>query len=182
MSPVEIDAPHWRAYLFEVHSEETLRAWARRLQLFRFCRAYGGHANDGDSLLVAYAYRSESELRGFFDAFGLSLVAHSAAPPQAEPNVSYSLEEYRKFPSLIPRTTWLQQPGHCQIAQQAVFAWCSGEQIQLSISHGYDVTEADVQRAEHVEQALRDVGLPRVEPPLPSRHCVCPAFYPALFA
>lgn len=43
----------WQQYLFEEHPETELRAWARRLKLFRFFRAFGGHANDGDSLDVA---------------------------------------------------------------------------------------------------------------------------------
>ena len=44
----------WREYLLRTHPEATLKGWAKRLLLFRFCRAYGGHAIDGDSLDVAY--------------------------------------------------------------------------------------------------------------------------------
>lgn len=44
----------WR-YLIADHGEANLRDWAQRLQFFRFCRAVpGGHAADGDRLLVAF--------------------------------------------------------------------------------------------------------------------------------
>lgn len=46
----------WLRYLFESHSEATFRNWAQRLKLFRFFRAHGGHANDGDSLDVSFRY------------------------------------------------------------------------------------------------------------------------------
>lgn len=182
MRPPDIDNPRWLAYLFEVHAEETLRAWAQRLRLFRFCRAVGGHANDGDELLLVYAYRDPGELHGFFDALGAPLVQHQLAPPQPIPGVAYPLDEAQKFPSLIPNTSWLQQPGHCQIGQEAAFIWCTDQQIQLSLSHGFDVTEADVERAERLERVLHNVTLPRVDPPVARRHCVCPAYYPELFA
>jgi hypothetical protein len=182
MSRADIDAARWRAYLFRMHSEETLRDWGQRLTLFRFCRALGGHANDGDLLLVAYAYQSERELRSFFETLQVPLVQHSAAPPQPRAGVSYSCDEHRRFPSLIPNTSWLEQPGHCQIAQETVFVWCNDTRIELSMAEGYDVTEGDVQRAERVERALRAVALPRVDPPRSSEHCVCPEHYPELFA
>lgn len=182
MLPPDIDNPRWRTYLFEIHSPDTLRAWARRLALFRFCRAVGGHANDGDELLLTYAYQDPSQLRAFFAPLGVQLIEHHEAPAQALPGVSYAWNELQKFPSLIPDTSWLQQPGRCQLAHEEVFAWCSNQQIQLSIAHGYDVTEADVERAERLERALHNVTLARVDPPVARRHCVCPAYYPELFA
>jgi hypothetical protein len=171
----------WRDYLFQDHAEDTLRAWARRLRLFRFVRAAGGHANDGDSLLVVYGYRSEAELRGFFDGFGMRLVHHATRPPQPTPGVPYTWEQTRAFPSLIAGTEWIEQPGHCQLAGQAAFVWCSDRQIQLSLQQGFDVTEADISRAEIVERALQEVQLERVDPPVARKHCVCPAYYPAFF-
>ena len=40
----------WTSYLFQSHTEETLRNWARRLSLFLFFRTFGGHAKDRGSL------------------------------------------------------------------------------------------------------------------------------------
>lgn len=44
----------WSRWSFEDHPEAELRRWARRLRLFRFVRAWGGHAIDGDASVAAY--------------------------------------------------------------------------------------------------------------------------------
>ena len=108
----------WNAYLFESHSESTLRGWAQRLHLFRFCRAYGGQANDSDSLDLVYRYQSVEELREFFGGLGIELVTFDERPPQPEAGVSYSGEDFGRFPSLIPGTQWIKQPGHCSIGKR----------------------------------------------------------------
>ncbi|MCC4622743.1 hypothetical protein LL965_22935 [Xanthomonas cassavae CFBP 4642] len=46
----------WSRWLSEEHSEMQLRAWVGRLRVFRFVRAAGGHAHDGDRLLAAFGY------------------------------------------------------------------------------------------------------------------------------
>jgi len=109
---------HWHQYLFESHSEVTLRQWAKRLQKFRFVRAYGGHANDGDSLVVVYGYNGLWDLQRFFDLLGVQLVVHRQKPAQREPGISYTWEAYDSFPSLIPGTCWVEQPWHCLIGGQ----------------------------------------------------------------
>jgi hypothetical protein len=43
----------WEQYLYRQHSRASLALWVPTLRFFRFCRAYGGHNNDGDRLLVA---------------------------------------------------------------------------------------------------------------------------------
>jgi hypothetical protein len=47
------------AYLYRDHSRAEIHRWARELRLFRFVRAYGGHNNDGDQLLVALTEPAE---------------------------------------------------------------------------------------------------------------------------
>lgn len=172
----------WHAYLFESHPEATLRAWAKRLHLFRFCRAYGGHANDGDSLDAAYRYDDFEQVGGFLDALGIELVVHNERLPQPEPGKPYRLDEFEKFPSLIPGTQWIEQPGHCQVAGQRVFVWCGRDEIKLSVHSDYEVTEADAEAAATVEQALLQTSLERVDPPTDNQHCICPKYYPEFFA
>lgn len=106
----------WKQYLYESHSEDTLRAWAKRLHFFRFFRAYGGHANDGDSLDVAYRYKNIEELESFLRYLGISVVRFAEKPAQPESGVSYPGEEFARFVSLIPGARWIRQPGHCSIA------------------------------------------------------------------
>jgi hypothetical protein len=172
----------WPEYLFEAHSEETLRGWAKLLALFRFCRAYGGHANDADTLEVAYRYGNLTDLRAFLATLGVELVVYSERPPQPQAGVSYAWDEYARFPSLIAGTEWAKQPGHCRIAEQRVFVWCQDGVVKLSLGSQYEVSEADVLAAAQVERALAQVRLARVDPPRDSQHCICPKYYPDFFA
>jgi hypothetical protein len=62
----------WQDYLYRSHSEAELADWARRLDHFRFCRAIGGHANDGDALLVALRYSSAADLESLWRELGVT--------------------------------------------------------------------------------------------------------------
>ncbi|TJZ68367.1 hypothetical protein [Chitiniphilus eburneus] len=171
----------WRQYLFENHPEAQLQAWARRLQMFRFCRAYGGHANDGDSLKVVFPYRGAEDLVRFCAELGVELVQYHEQPPQPQSGVPYPGDEYARFPSLVPGTQWFRQPGHCQIAGQPVFVWCDRDAIRISIGSDYIVTEEDVLSALRVEKALAQAPLQHRDPPADNEHCICPKYYPAYF-
>jgi hypothetical protein len=171
----------WKSYLFESHSEDILRNWANRLSFFRFFRAYGGHANDGDSLDAAFRYQNFEQLQRFLEAMGVSLVKYDEKPPQPEPGVSYSADEFAKFLSLIPNSRWIQQPEHCTIEGQNVFIWCANEIMKISISDGYWVTESNVVAAEVVEKAIENCDLERIDPPVNTKHYICPQHYPKYF-
>jgi len=149
--------------------------------MFRFCRAYGGHANDGDSLAVTFPYSSFEDLMSFFVSLGIELVHYPERPTQPEPGVAYPGGVFAQYPSLIPNTRWLKQPGHCQIAGHKVFAWCHPDVIRISISSDYDVTEGDVASAQLVEKALAEAPLQHRDPPSDDEHCICPRYYPAFF-
>lgn len=172
----------WQRYLHEEHPPATLRAWARRLHRFRFVRASGGHANDGDSLEAAFACAGGDELRAFCATLGIPLVEYDTEPPQPEVGKAYPADEFERFVSLIPGTRWWRQPGHCTIAGQPVFVWCRRDRIDLSIGRDYRVTEADVCAAEAIEVALAQVTLPVIDPPADRRHCICPKYHPDVFA
>lgn len=172
----------WLAYLFESHSEETYKKWAKRLHLFRFFRAYGGHANDGDSLDVVYAYRTHSELTGFFNDLGIVLRKYDKKPAQPVRGKRYRGDEFQQFPDLIPDTHWLEQPGHCHVAGVKTFIWCANSQIKISIHSGYMVSVSDFENAEKLEMVLKKVGLEVVDPPSDSKHYICPKYYPSYFS
>jgi hypothetical protein len=169
------------AWLFETHSEVTLRAWARRLHLFRFCRAYGGQANDGDSLQVVYSYQQFEELDKFLGHLGIKLATFDEQPPQSKEGVLYSVEDFARIPSLIPGTQWIEQPGYCSVAGQKALIWCEQDSIRISVGEGYRVTEFEVQAAEQIENALVGVSLARVDPPVDHKRCICPKYYPHYF-
>ena len=169
-------------YLFRQHSEGELREWARRLKFFRYCRATGGHANDGDSLEVTFSYESTQDLKNFFDHLGVELVQHAARPTQPEIGVPYPGNVFASFPRLIKETEWIEQPGHCQIMGIPVFAWCDKGKIRLSVScESYEVTGEHVASAESLEKVLTDAPLKVLDPPIDNKNCFCPKYYPDYF-
>lgn len=172
----------WERYLFERHSKETLREWAHKLRIFRYSRAYGGHANDGDSLDAAFKYGSEEHLLRFFRAVGFEPVVFSAQPPQPVPGRSYRGDEFAAFPSIIPATKWIQQPGHCILFGVAVFMWCEQGRVAISINKSYDVTQEDVENAARLEPHLAALPFERIEPPVDNKNCVCPKYHLELFS
>ena len=133
-------------------SEIELRALARRLRVFRFCKALGGHANDGDSLLAVYAYASEAELMAFYTHLGVT----------NGPRARY-------------------ETGVLRMDGAAPHARLDGGRIYLTLGGQWEVAEADVAAAEIVEKRLEGAPLSLVEPPLDDEHCVCPKYYPDWF-
>lgn len=171
----------WERYLFERHSCETLRRWCQRLKLFRYVRARGGHAGEEDVLTVVFAYESEARLVEFFRAVGVVPAVFSVCPPQPIPGQSYRGDEFAAFASLVPDTTWIEQPGYCVLLGVAVFLWCAQDRISITIHTEYDVTEHDVENAARLEPVLASLPFVRIDPPVEAKHCLCPQFYPHFF-
>ena len=171
----------WTQYLFETHSEAELQAWAKRLKFFRFFRAHGGHANDDDSLDIAFAYKTTSELVSFLHDLGVEIVNFEVMPPQPETGVSYQGDVFAKFPSLVNGTTWMKQPGHCKIMDINVFIWCEADRVKISLGEDYTVSEKNVSDAEKLEKILAGVTLERIDPPRDTKNYICPKYYPDYF-
>ncbi|MDF1590101.1 MAG: hypothetical protein P1P89_01195 [Desulfobacterales bacterium] len=169
-------------YFFKAHSQAELRRWAKRLKLFRYCRAYGGHANDGDSLEVTFSYGSAQDIKNFLDFLGFELVQHATKPPQPETGVPYPGNVFALFPRLIKDTEWIEQPGHCRVGGIPVFIWCEKGKIRLSVSGGsYEVTDENVAKAEALEKVLVTAPLRVLDPPRNNKNCFCPKYYPDYF-
>ncbi len=171
----------WTQYLLEGHSEEELRNWASRLKLFRFFRAHGGHANDGDALDVAFAYNGPKQLELFLATLDVELVRYDSRPPQPEPGISYRGDVFSQFPSLIAGTRWIAQPGHCEIIGIKAFIWCEADKVQISLNDGYTVSEKNVFEAETIEKVLTQTALARIDPPRDTKNYICPKYYPDYF-
>lgn len=60
------------SYLYRRHSPRQLRDWVTRLPWFRFCRAFGGHNNDGDDLRLALRAETEHELTAGLATLGIT--------------------------------------------------------------------------------------------------------------
>ncbi len=60
----------WEQWLYERHGKAELAEWVPTLRYFRYCRAVGGHANDGDQLVVLLSRASPGLLERFRVAGG----------------------------------------------------------------------------------------------------------------
>ncbi len=160
--------------MFGPYNDITIRDWATRLHLFRYCIRQGGHANDGDVLLVAYRYDSVEKLKEFFCFLKIPL-HHLDKPPTGR------VDE----PDAIPGTKWIQQPGHSKIIGFDVFIWCYADTIEINLANPvkpYEVEESDVCNAEEIEKVLMNAPLEAVDPPLDYARCVCPKWHPEYFS
>jgi hypothetical protein len=122
----------WEQWLYERHSKAELAVWVSTLRYFRYVRAVGGHANDGDELVVLL--RSEPREVEAFRAAG----------------------------------------AYVRVVRDGV-------RVSLSDPvNVYDVTEETVVRARRLEGLVEPELV--VDPPVERKHCVCPRYYPELFA
>lgn len=179
------DDARWNAYLHERHSRETLRDWARSLSFFRFCRAFGGHANDGDCLRAVFALASEAQLCEVFAQLGIPLERLPPDHPEPAIGVHYTGTEFMKFvPAARGYGLPLRQPGKVRMAGASVFAWVHPGRLDLSMSDDepYDVTARTVREAQAVEALLRPLAAICIDPPQEGRNCLSPKAHPWLWA
>lgn len=173
-----------RAYLFENHSLETISGWYERLKFFRYFRAYGGHANDGDSLDLAIRYEGESELIGIFVMLGIEPVRYESEPEQPLPGQSYPGAEFARFPQLVPGTRWIRQPGRLSIVGAEAHVWCYRDHVLVSAGPAsYLVSEETVRAAESIEATVDFTRIMDriLDPPGPTDHYISPANHPSWF-
>ncbi|WP_214322584.1 hypothetical protein [Nonomuraea sediminis] len=174
-----MDGTRWTGYLYESHPPDRLRAWARELGFFRFCRAYGGHANDGDHLLVSLRVETENDLLRTFSVLDVPVKRLLPGQPRPVPGVAYS-----RFPVPMPRFPEIGQPGYVEIAGQRAHLWSHGERLNVSVADAvdhYSVTDAAVASAKVIEALLAPLASQVVDPPQDDRNCVCPRYYPDLW-
>ena len=177
-----VDAEAW---LYKSHCREELRRWANGLRFFRFCRAYGGHANDGDSFLAALRFDSEDELLELYRHLGIVLSPLPADEPRPEPGRRYGGADFARFRSAIaafPR--WLQ-PGPCEVRGVPVLVWAGDAALRLRLygaeGNEYDVGETDFDGARKIEVVLEPIASRVIDPPQNDRYCVCPRYHPEVF-
>ncbi len=140
--------------------------------MFRFCRAYGGNANDGDGLRATLRIAD-------VDA-GLALVAAMGAVPRPRegPGVVGRLP--------VPGRADADQPGWCDIGGDPVWLWIGRDAtLEVHVQDPDDVwivSEAAVQIAERLEVRLAAFALDPRDPPVDDWRCIAPQTHPAVFA
>ncbi|KAA0022339.1 hypothetical protein [Antrihabitans cavernicola] len=168
----------WHQYLFEQHSPDRLQTWARSLRYFRFCRAYGGHANDGDQLLVAIGFDGVDDLLSVCDGLGITLAAPGGPAPVT--GVTYTGAEWAKLAFPIQAFPQFAQPGWVRLADHNVHVHV-GHDVRISAAdedERYDVTETAVAAAQRIEGLLAPIQGRIIDPPQNDRNCICPQQYP----
>lgn len=178
-----IDA-RWEAYLYERHAKSDLAIWAPTLRFFRYCRAYGGHANDGDALLASISIRYRSGLESVFRQLGIPLIILPPDNPTPVAGVSYPMEQFTQFQHGIKQFPDIKQPGHVRLSDVAAHVWVFAENMTISIadeSLAYEVTEQAIASAQRVEALLEPLAAQVIDPPQDNKHCICPKFYPEIW-
>jgi hypothetical protein len=175
----------FKNYIFESHTRETLRGWAQSLHHIRFCRAFGGHSNDGDTFRCSLCFHDESGVQSLCQKLSLKLASLSLDTPRPIAGKSYTWDEYQKFLHPIEVFPHLEQPGHTSIFGVPVFVWINSDSmdIQLSGADGdsYIITAADFQNAKRLDNEFGRLGLEFRDPPMNSQNCICPKFWPEFF-
>lgn len=176
----------FNSYLYRNHSRDTIRGWATALTHFRFCRAYGGHANDGDQFLVAIRFDNEADLHATLKSLGLEAIVVDSPPSQPKPGRPYSAVEFSRFVNLINEFPHLRQIGHCEIDGNKCFAWVENSRLAISVigagANPYELDDDDFHRALRIDTYLKITRDRIVDPPQDNRNCVCPKYHPELWA
>ncbi|AMR28070.1 hypothetical protein A0257_13865 [Hymenobacter psoromatis] len=154
--------PRWLDYVFGRHGHGVLANWVRRLRYFRFNKAQGGHANDGDQLLLALRYTDEADLHSLLQQLGLRA---TTAVPEALP------------------AGWVELAGN-QV--RAYVRRVPERRLEISLSavdNPYEVTAQTVAITEALEAQLELAAHESriIDPLNESIHCVCPQYYPELW-
>ena len=170
------------AYLFETHSKAEIARCCAGLYWFRFCRAYGGHVNDGDSLKASIKFSSEGELLHIMRLLGINLNVLPPDNPGPVPGKQYSMAEFEKFKIEIKSYPQYEQPGWQRVLGGSGFVRVEVQHINIGLS-GEDgdifaVTEHDFENGQTIEKHLKPYGLSFVPPPK-GCNCICQKANPA---
>ena len=180
------DEDFWLRWFHARHPMPELARWARGLHTFRFVRAAGGHSgDDADRFLAAFRYSGEADLLAVLGVLGIVPERVPSDTPQPEIGRSYTGHEMAAFPSLVRAHPTLRQPGHVRLAGEAAFVWAGAERVEITVNDAvdrWDVSEAAFQSAQRIEPLFAPLADRVVDPPWANRHCLCPAYYPEVWA
>ena len=158
------------AWFFRSHSPAELKEWTARMRFFRFYRAVGGQANDGDTLQCALSVSTESELIALTSALQINLLELPADERQLVTGQQYTIAELRRFRRRMESFPRFEQLGRIRLAAVECFAsvWDSRMELRLSGAAGdpYEVSEEDVPNAIQIERLLIPFA-DKVIPPAP---------------
>lgn len=147
-------------YLFATHSEEEISRWSAALRWFRFCRAKGGRADDGDSFQASILFGDESELARVIAALGVELRALPPDSPKPPPGTRHTRAESAWCETEVEYSPLYYQPDWVEIAGVRTFVWVSDGRVVMHLSGGdqgdnaHAVTQRDFENARKIERHL----------------------------
>jgi hypothetical protein len=167
--------PKLASWLFRTHSFAELHEWTARMRFFRFCRAFGGHANDGDQLLAALRVETEADLLAVSTQLGVVLRTVPIPTPAPIAGARYTIAEFSEFPTPIVPFPRFEQPGWVRIAEVACSVWVSPGRLELTLQGAagdpYEVTDQDVENAVKIETLMAPLAERVIDPPRESERC-----------
>ena len=178
-------ADPFHQYMFAEHDQATLQRWASQLSYFRFCRAFGGHANDGDQFLVVLRYLNESGYRSILESLGLKPKLIAPDDKAVTSRKSYPVSETQEYKFAIKDLPHLEQMGWCEINDCRCHVWASLGRLSISVAgandDAYRVAEPDFENAKSIETKLGAMRKFVIDPPRDDRNCICPRYYAGFF-
>ena len=175
-------------WLFQRHSKQLLSEWVKQLRYFHFIRAWGGHANDGDSFKAAFNYEGRQDLVDRLEQLGVTLEIIPDNYPRLVIGQPYPYEEFEKFKSEIRGHEDLEQPKYRVVFGHSVFIWVSENGIEISVSgtkdgDRYEVSSADFDVCLNLEKDFDGLGWMKFLDKTIEQNvcCISPSRYPELF-
>jgi hypothetical protein len=163
--------PKWLEYLYRSHSHDELVRWTRSMRYFRFQRAIGGHANDGDELLCALRSGNDADVVEIFSELGIPVREADAQ----ELDSALRAGRPNRYGASNQWLSRIAQPGQVVIAGASVNVYVRAEQTELSLSGAagdyFEVSQLDVDNALRIEAAMAGVANRVVLPPRAGQHC-----------
>ncbi|OWA34056.1 hypothetical protein B9G55_17135 [Saccharibacillus sp. O16] len=164
----------WFRYFYETHPRLELKEWARRLHIFRFCRANSEQTGDRDRLMAAFRVSTREELETLCTRLGIQLQKMPETDAESAAADRFRIQPYND----------LRQPGHLKLFGLPAHVWVRSTRLIVTISDAdkpSDVTSRTIKAVEAIEAQIGDLVAQIVDPPLNDKHCLCPKFYPEYF-
>jgi hypothetical protein len=169
-------------YMYIEHAQGELRAWARSVRHVRYCRAYGGATSDTDTLRVTLAAPDRTTLLTVARALGVVLTEIAADAPRRVEGRGYTIQELHALPRPIDIAPDLSMPYEVEVADVRLALWIHGGRVELTLHPAsWSLTADDFAAGRRVDEAVVAADLIVLDPPLATRHCLCPRFHPRVW-
>lgn len=149
-------------WLFRRHSKDTIKRWVNGLKYSYYNRAWGGHANDGDSFVLTLIYAGKADMLDILQRLGITLNVIPEGHPKPVPGKAYSYDEWQLYKHRIEDYPEYERPGRVSINGISTHCEIHNGNIRfsfLSQEDPYEVTEAEFIRCKKLEALVEEKNL-----------------------